>query len=176
MQGLRQGWIGVVLFSMAMPAFAVDGLSLTAGHWDKTDGHLARVAAQWDWLHWPKAKREGALDVYVDTSFAYLSSDKFRHDHIAVWAASPVIRFSILKNNTFQPFAEAGVGAAWLSRTQFADRHLSTHFQFEDRAGVGVRLYQKYEAAIHYRHYSNCGIEHPNNGIDFYTATLAYRF
>lgn len=175
MQGLRSGWVGVLLFSVAMPAFALDGLSLTAGHWSKTDGYMARAAAQWDWLHWPKAKRKGALDVYIDTSFAYLSSDKFKRDHLVVWAASPVVRFSIV-NSTFQPFGEVGIGAAWLSRTQFADRHLSTHFQFEDRGGVGVRLYEKYELSIHYRHYSNGGIQHPNNGIDFYTATLAYQF
>lgn len=113
------------------------------------------------------------LDVYLEASVSHWDGDDT--DLTAV-ALSPVFRLSWpLGPGQYETYLEGGIGAAFLSRTEIAGREFSTTFQFEDRLGIGVRGER---IDLHYRfmHYSNGGLEKPNNGIDFHVIGLAVQF
>lgn len=78
-------------------------------------------------------------------------------------------------SNKWQPYIEGAIGAAYISETALAGRQFSTHFQFENRLGIGVRGPR---VSFHLRllHYSNADIDEPNNGMDSFVAGIAFRF
>lgn len=71
-------------------------------------------------------------------------------------------------------YVKFGIGAAWLSDATIQTRNLSSHFQFEDQIGVGWK-WDVYDLSLVYMHYSNAGIEHPNDGIDMVVLSYARR-
>jgi hypothetical protein len=66
-------------------------------------------------------------------------------------------------------YGEVGIGLSLLDDTEFAGKDVSTHYQFEDRLGVGYRFGEarEYSIALRYFHYSNAGFKKPNPGLDF---------
>jgi hypothetical protein len=76
-------------------------------------------------------------------------------------------------------FLEAAVGVHFLSHTSiYSGRELSTSFQFGDLIGAGWRFGSegRYEMSLRLLHFSNGGIAHPNQGIEFAMLRLARRF
>jgi lipid A 3-O-deacylase len=73
------------------------------------------------------------------------------------------------------PYVEAGIGAAYIDDYHIAGRNLSSHFQFEDRIGIGVQVYRM-DFKFGYMHYSNAGLKSPNDGIDIFIGTVAWWF
>ncbi|HSC84681.1 MAG TPA: acyloxyacyl hydrolase, partial [Pseudomonas sp.] len=67
---------------------------------------------------------------------------------------------------------EGGIGVALFSSTELEGNDLGSSFQFEDRLGAGLR-FSGQEVGIRAVHYSNAGIEQPNDGVEAYT--LHYR-
>jgi len=49
---------------------------------------------------------------------------------------------------------------------------MSSVFQFEDRAGVGV-TWQCFDFNLGFMHYSNGGVSQPNQGINIILLTIA---
>lgn len=78
-------------------------------------------------------------------------------------------------SNKWQPYIEGAVGAAYISETELAGRGFSTHFQFENRLGIGVRG-PRTDFHVRLLHYSNADIDEPNNGMDSFVAGFAIRF
>jgi len=66
------------------------------------------------------------------------------------------------------PYCELGVSPSWLSEKEIQGRILSLHFQFEDKAGVGIKLgaKQQYDVSLRAYHYSNASIKRPNSGVN----------
>ncbi len=114
----------------------------------------------------------GWLSLYCEAS---LSDWKHGGDEVYGGAFSPVfIYFFGDPADAVHPYIEAGIGAAYLSESDIGGRDFSTRFQFEDRAGVGVRM-KTVDFNIRYMHYSNGSIEEPNDGMDIFMFTVGYR-
>src|SRR3546814_1842010 len=79
----------------------------------------------------------GRLDLVAELGAAYWMAQGSRSPS-RVWqfSATPFLRWSW--NDRY--YLEAGVGASVFSRTDFADKNLSTAFQFGDHIGVGAYL------------------------------------
>lgn len=91
-------------------------------------------------------------------------------------AISPIFRYQIsIFSNQIQPYIEAGIGVAYISNTRIGHRNMTTHFQFEDRIGVGFRS-EYVGVNFGYMHYSNASIKPPNDGIDIFILTSMVNF
>lgn len=150
---------------------AIDGLAIGYGE-GNSEVESWRLAVvkdlHSDWLHnWSPH-----LDAYVDASINHW---QYGDDNQQVYAISPVLTWSWNRAGSWQPFVEIGIGAAYVSDTQVEHRDLTTHFQFEDRLGVGVRR-ADYEFSLRAIHYSNGGIKSPNSGLSLLQANLTWRF
>ena len=115
----------------------------------------------------------GWLSGYYEASLNYWKKNE---DHIYGIALSPVfVYYFANKTDVILPYIEAGIGVAAISDTMIYGRNMSTTFQFEDRIGVGIKT-TLFDLNARYMHYSNAGLKKPNNGIDIFMFTLAYRF
>ena len=92
-------------------------------------------------------------------------------------AFSPVVAYYFNQENNLHviPYIEAGIGVAYIDDYRFAGRNLSSNFQFEDRIGIGI-LIKRMDIKFGYMHYSNAGLKSPNDGIDIWMGTMAWRF
>jgi len=88
-------------------------------------------------------------------------------DHNAVLALSPVLTYPLGTLSGAEVAAEFGIGLSLLDDTTFAGKNVSTHYQFEDRLGLVVRLSPQHAVSLRYLHYSNAGFKKPNPGLDF---------
>ncbi|MNJ81500.1 Lipid A deacylase PagL precursor [compost metagenome] len=62
---------------------------------------------------------------------------------------------------------------AAFSSTEIEDNELGSSFQFEDRIGFGLRFAGGHEVGVRAIHYSNAGLQTPNDGVESYA--LHYR-
>ena len=166
-----------LLAAASVPAFAVDGIAVEAGHGDSTD--MGRIAVQWDWKsRWFQGK-DWHLGGYWDVGIGYW---KWRdalpgqNENITEIGLTPVFRFQ--QNDLKGIYVEAGIGFHLLSRTSLGDRRFSTMFQFGDHLGLGYRFGDKGAFDLGYRlqHLSNASIKRPNDGITFHQVRLQYHF
>ena len=97
-------------------------------------------------------------------------------------AASFVFRLQPSAQWTVTPFAEFGIGAAFVSDTDIItddyDGHvdLGSAFQFEDRIAVGLKGNIPIELVFSVFHYSNGGLKLPNDGINFHELKVTWRY
>lgn len=73
-------------------------------------------------------------------------------------------------------FVEGGIGPTLVSRTQFADKAISTAFQFGDHLGVGYQFTPAVRASLRVSHFSNADIKEPNPGFTFLQLSLTYLY
>jgi len=138
------------------PASALNGVSLEVGHGSDDDVNLARLGLQWQsryrWL-------------YGDLSFGGWTGG---HGRVYDLGFTPVARWGR------SPYIEAGLGAHVLSDLDVGGgTDFSTHFQFGDHVGAGVR-FGNYELGLRFQHLSNGGLRNPNPGINFLILRLQY--
>ena len=114
----------------------------------------------------------GYLSGYWEGSLNYWNG--YGVDNFGV-ALSPVFAYYFNLSDTLHPYLEGGIGASLFSETKMGPRDLSTHFLFEDRLGVGLRM-GRWDFAFRYMHYSNASIKQPNDGIDIFIGSISYRF
>lgn len=76
------------------------------------------------------------------------------------------------------PYIEGGVAASLLTEKRIGNRQLALHFQFEDKAGIGIRFgkEQRLDATFRLYHYSNASLNSPNSGMNLYMVSLGYWF
>ena len=100
-----------------------------------------------------------------------------RYDSNFVLAFSPVFRHTFHENQHGEVYGEFGIGVSLLDDTRFAGKDISTHFQFEDRLGLGYRFGQsrQYAVTLRYFHYSNGGLKSPNPGYDYISLSFSKR-
>ncbi|MBB3230678.1 acyloxyacyl hydrolase [Halomonas stenophila] len=120
-----------------------------------------------DWMH-DLSQWHPALGLRLATGLLWLPGDH-RQDNLA-WRLTPALRYSCAGGRAY---IEVGVGGALFVETRLEDRDLSTSFQFEDRVAAGIRLGQGGELGVSASHYSNAGLDLPNNGFEVYS--LSYR-
>ena len=185
--------LGLVIFSLGH-AFTghqsnehfFDGFSVSGGGGRPSSLKGGRLAAQWYWNKAWLASERWHLNGYWDASMAYWRTggnpdDDHDHKSLATVAFSPIFRWergSALFGR-IHPYFEASWGLALLSDQHLSYRNQGAHWTFQDLVGCGFQFGQhgEYDLSYHYLHYSNAGINPPNNGIDVKTLiSLHYRF
>ena len=117
-----------------------------------------------------------------ETSFGYWDGEvdarKGGSDSIVAFTTGPMFRFQYKSESikNLSSYFEIGIGASWLSDTTISGRQLSTHFQFEDKLGLGLRFgeQQQYDIGLRATHYSNGSIKRPNNGVNMVLLSVGY--
>jgi lipid A 3-O-deacylase len=169
---------GMVVFCMMI--FGIAGaephkVGVSAGYGRSTDnidafrfGIQKPFSAQWF------ESRIGTLSGYFELSY-----NRWEHSNDTTHGAgfSPVFvyYFQPVGHKRMTPYIEGGIGVACIDEYKIAGRNLSSNFQFEDRIGIGVLL-NRLDIKIGYMHYSNADLKSPNDGIDIWLGTLAWRF
>jgi len=105
-------------------------------------------------------------------------------DSLEAISLTPVFRFQRKPYaNKVSPFFQGAVGASFFSEDTLQNNEpigldFGGSFQFEDMLSAGIQFgeRQQFEFAVNYFHYSNLGFYDLNDGIDIYSATLAYWF
>jgi lipid A 3-O-deacylase len=157
---------------------AADAMSFEVGNGNETK--MVRVGAQWRWeSQWWKSNGTH-IGGYWDLTFSQWRGDQFQNvpgntQNIAVIGITPVFR---LQNNSVKGlYTEAGIGANLLSELYDNNgRKLSTAFQFGDHLGIGYIFQNNLDLGLKIQHFSNCGIKHPNQGINFTLVRVSYLF
>ena len=173
---MKKWFLILVLSAFSMYSFAEDTPffdEVSIGIGERQDHiHIYRIGGKTNFKSTWFESDYGRLSGYYEASMHYW---KKGNDQIYGVAFSPVFVYTIGdKSDTFQPYVEAGIGAAYISKTKINGRNMTTHFQFEDRIGLGVQT-GSYDFNARYMHYSNAGIEKPNDGIDMIMFTVAYK-
>ena len=169
--------LAAILCSAALPAGADElygspgvGLRLGVGE------HYQRAELAWEspslWTY--RFEGNGSrLDLLGELGVAYWHANGSRHPD-SVWqlSATPLLRWTWAERY----YIEAGIGATVFSHSSFADKNLSTAFQFGDHIGIGMHLSQRSRLSLRYSHYSNAGIKHPNPGLNILQLNYSYRY
>lgn len=184
-------WVAVLV---TLPVWGADGVSLSAGTGAERQGHDAyRVGLQREWgRRWLERERFHVTG-YWDLSLSLWhngegpgSSQDDADDDLYAVALAPVLRLQFAPLvGAAAPFAELGVGAAYLSDDTFRSgaprsRQLGSRFQFENRGVLGLRFpvgaKRNFEVAYQRMHYSNLNLAGDNQGIDVHLLMLGMRF
>nr|MDT0250957.1 acyloxyacyl hydrolase [Endozoicomonas sp.] len=128
---------------------------------------------------------ELALSNWKSTLNPSENSSRTGADSVKQISLSPVFRLtstSPLVGET-SPFLDFGVGISYQSEEDIEQQHLSGinmggHWQFEIRTMVGLNLGESnpFEVSYGWMHYSNAYLNNANEGLDFQTLQMTYRF
>ncbi|MCO7572251.1 MULTISPECIES: acyloxyacyl hydrolase [Pseudomonas] len=124
-----------------------------------------RLGMQWDWDKSWLQSDVGRLTGYWSGAYTYWDGDKTSSNHSLSF--SPVLVYEFA-GASVKPYIEAGIGVAAFAHTEVEDNKLGSSFQFEDRIGFGLRFAGGHEVGVRATHYSNAGIQTPNDGIESY--------
>jgi len=148
------------------------GLALQAGMGDDYQRYMLGYETPTLWSYrfggdW------GRLDLTGELAVSYWHADS-GHSPSSLWqlGATPMLRWWL--GERF--YVEGGVGANVFSRTTFADKTISTAFQFGDHIGLGFQLTQSARIGVRYSHFSNANIKKPNPGLDVVQLTYVQSF
>lgn len=124
--------------------------------------------------------QSGRFSFYIDSQLSVFESDARRDkgDKAMILSVSPMLRLELFQIDGRRVFAEAGIGASYLSEDVFADQLYSTHFQFRDRLALSVELDQAgvHQLSLKRTHYSNADIDEPNPGFDTWSLSYSRAF
>ncbi len=173
---------GLLLLSYIPVSEAQWGLNASSG-WAASGIHPYRVAGVWSFraINDFSPSRWRVIPLW-ETSLGYWDGEvddrKGGASHIVTFTTGPMFRFQYKFGNTenIAGYLELGIAASWLSDTTISGRQLSTHFQFEDKVGLGVRFgeQQQYDIGVRATHYSNASIKRPNNGVNMVLLSVGY--
>ena len=137
--------------------------------------HYQRAELAWEspslWTH--RFEGGSRLDLLGELGVAYWHANGSREPG-SVWqlSATPLLRWTW----SDRYYIEAGIGATAFSRTGFADKNLSTAFQFGDHFGIGMHVTDNSRLSLRYSHYSNAGIKRPNPGLNVLQLNYSYQY
>ncbi|MGE0874104.1 MAG: acyloxyacyl hydrolase [Burkholderiales bacterium] len=169
---------GAALALPALPAKAVDSVSLELGTGDATD--MGRIGLQWKWDSRWLAGGGWHLGGYWDAQLGYWKSRPgggVSGNSIVDFGITPVFRYQRDDGRGF--YVEGAIGFHYLSKKEInANRRFSTNFQFGDHVGAGFRFggRNEWDASIRLQHLSNGSIKRPNPGINFLQLRLQHHF
>jgi lipid A 3-O-deacylase len=171
---------GFLSMTFGLSASAMDPVSSVSAEFatgNKTK--MVRVGAQWNWERKFFQSNGTHLGGYWDLTLAQWRGTRFQHtdntQDITDIGLTPVFRFQ--SDSLKGLYGEAGIGAHYLSDLYDNNgRRLSTNFEFGDHLGVGYVFESGLDVGVKFQHFSNGGIKHPNNGVNFAVLRVAYPF
>ena len=120
------------------------------------------------------------FNLYLQLSYDYWHTRATPDNQtLKVYALSPVIRYTLMRNWIISPFLEASAGPGIMSNNKFGDRHLGTRFTFRDMLGAGVLIgkSKRFAASVRFMHDSNGGLNKNNSGVGVWPDfAVSYRF
>lgn len=143
--------------------------ALTSGYGiglDEVD--IFRLGFRMD-THTLSVDKVGRLAGYIEASVNFWNGD----ENMYVLAISPVFAYYFGSNWAVRPYLEAGIGFSYISNSQINERVLTSHFQFEDRMGIGVRT-RRVDYNFRFMHYSNANFKTPNEGMDMLVLSVGF--
>jgi lipid A 3-O-deacylase len=158
-------------------SWADNGIAVEVGHGNATDMGQISLIRQWDrkWF----TDGDWYLTGYWEASVGRWDSSSAGGNAIWDIGLTPVFRLQSKASSGFRPYAEAAIGAHFISHTHVnARRDMGSAFQFGDHLGVGLVFGDKGQLDLGYRfqHLSNADLKSPNDGIDFQQVRFAYLF
>lgn len=183
----RKSWVNylttlVLFFSQIPLSEARWGINAATG-WAASGIHPYRVAGIWSFraINDYSPSRWRVIPIW-ETSLGYWDGEvdarKGGSDSVVAFTTGPMFRFQYKLESvkSLSSYLELGIGASWLSDTTISGRQLSTHFQFEDKLGLGLRFgaQQQYDIGLRATHYSNGSIKRPNNGVNMVLLNVGY--
>jgi len=139
------------------------------------DDPVVRLGVMQEWQSRWYETRVGALTGYWDAGYTYWDSGKL-YSAAHSLSVSPVLVYEFNTGQRVTPFIEAGVGIALFSKTRVGEHRLGSAFNFENRLGVGLKLPGEQRLGIRALHYSNAGLQSPNDGIESYSLFYSKMF
>jgi len=114
------------------------------------------------------------IEGFHELGFNYWMGER---NNIHALSYSPVFKFlpTYYQYKKYQPYIDLGIGIALASDTKIDNRNLSSAFLFEDRISLGL-THDVWDFYFRYMHYSNAGLQTPNEGIDIYLLGFNYSF
>ncbi|UVE16986.1 acyloxyacyl hydrolase [Pseudomonas sp. LS44] len=159
--------IAALSLGVVVPASAADVTFAVGQSGEST--MVYRLGAQFDFASSWWQSDVGRLTGYWDVGYTYWDGDEGSSNHSISFTPVFVYEFA---GEAVRPYIEAGIGVAAFANTEFEDQDLGSSFQFEDRIGLGLR-FSGQEVGVRAIHYSNAGLQTPNDGLESYT--LHYR-
>lgn len=136
-------------------------------------GMTARVGVGFGWDKAWFESETGRLTGYWDAGYTYWEAgDEAGGAHSLSFAPVFVYEFG---NDHIKPFVEAGIGVAVFSGASAGDQKFGSAFNFEDRIGAGIKIGDSQRVGIRAIHYSNAGIQQPNDGIESYSLFYSHQ-
>lgn len=168
--------LGMLLTMAATPLAAEDLYqSSSVGFRLGVGDHYQRAEVAWESPSVWNYRFDGGsrLDLVGELGVAYWHADGSRSPGSAwQFSAIPFLRWTW----SDRYYIEAGIGATAFSRTTFADKNISTAFQFGDHIGIGMHVTDNSRLSLRYSHFSNAGIKRPNPGLDILQLTYSYQY
>ncbi len=170
---------GLAALLATLPAQARDGVAFEAGYGQHVD--LLRVSLTREWEQPLATGDDWSLGGYWEATLGHWHPHYAaggNHDVVDV-GITPVFRITQRQRAAIAPYAEAAIGAHYLSEHHLYDgRELSTRFQFGDHiaAGVSFGAQHEWDLGVRAQHLSNGGIKNPNPGINFFQLRADYHF
>lgn len=161
-------WAAVAAMSGQIVSAQAADVSLDIGQTGDST-MVYRLGTQFDFSRSWLQTHSGRLTGYWDAAYTYWEGDETSSNHSLSFAPVFVYEFA---GETVRPYVEAGVGVAVFENTDLEDNDLGSSFQFENRVGLGLRFANQ-QIGVRAMHYSNAGIQQPNDGVEAYT--LHYR-
>lgn len=148
------------------------GISVRAG----VGEHYQRIELAWEspslW-NYQFSGGYGRLDLVGELGVAHWKANGSRSPSNAwQFSAIPFLRWTL--NERY--YIEAGVGPTVFTKTRFADKDISTAFQFGDHIGVGAYLSDTSRLGLRFSHFSNASIKKPNPGLNILQLTYTYQY
>lgn len=175
--------LGLTLISNSLHADAA-GFEMAAG-----EGIVAeRLYVRWDLQEHDWSKHLGGLRLRLFGQVAienwngndYGRDNDHEPDLNTVLALTPVFRLDWPDAPRYVPYVETSSGASVFARSRFpATKHdWGQNFQFEDTLAIGWTwgVNRQWDLALRRRHYSNNGIKKQNDGVDFNSLALSWRY
>lgn len=139
------------------------------------NGFVGRLGLGFDWdKRWLQSD-SGHLTGYWDAGLTHWEAGKRAAARTSL-SFAPVFVYEFDSAGSVVPFIEAGIGVSLFSGSRVGDRTLGSSFNFEDRLGVGLKFANQDRVGLRVIHYSNAGIQQPNNGIESYSLFYRHTF
>jgi len=140
-----------------------------------SQGHsTANVSLAFDWNKRWFESATGHLTGYWSVAYTWWEAGQTGRDEQSV-SFSPVFVYRFNADG-WQPFVEAGIGAAYFTDKLVGGKELGSRAHFEDRFAVGLQLGERDALRLRIAHYSNAGFSDPNQGINSWSLVYSRRF
>ncbi|SFC33425.1 Lipid A 3-O-deacylase (PagL) [Marinospirillum celere] len=173
----RAAVVGTLGLTLAVNPLGADSATVETGYGEEVAAH--RLAWRWQLQEHPLTTFL-TVEVHGQVALEYWDgqSAEQNRDRNNLLVLTPVFRLQ--PASAWLPYLETSIGAALMSASSFpaTGHNFGQNYQFEDTLALGWMLGRegRWDLALRYRHYSNNGMSRSNNGIDFNTLAVTYRY